>query len=191
MTHPDSEREACMTLLPCPFCGWHVTELLLDENDQSVVMCDNCMAGGSPNDTPEGAVTSWNSRTHADANDEPIACIDFTTLGVPTICWFKMPSRAAKHDVFLHPASGHADARDAGIAPDPTEWFRANDSKIASLAYRTMGEDMAEKLTFERSPEMFPQATYSVCRNAFERFVIAVIGKYREALSSTPSDKAE
>lgn len=57
-------------------------------------------------------------------------------------------------------------------------WFADNDEAVATLAYQKLSEELADKLTFERSPEMFPQATYSLCRHAVGQFIVSVLEKY-------------
>lgn len=73
----------------------------------------------------------------------------------------------------------------AGMVPDAKAWFTENDKAIATLAYQKLGEELADKLTFERSPEMFPQATYSLCRHAVGSFIVAVLEKYGMSMLST------
>ena len=75
--------------------------------------------------------------------------------------------------------------------PDPKAWFTENDEAIATLAYRNLGEELGDKLTFERSPAMFPQATYSLCRAAVGNFIVAVLEKYSAALSAVASRDRE
>jgi hypothetical protein len=91
MTHPESEREACMTLQPCPFCGEPAQKIHVagsygyyPEKDgygctskkcevQPSVVYDNEAwekgKGYYPVDAFGKAMNAWNNRAHADAGD--------------------------------------------------------------------------------------------------------------------------
>lgn len=62
------------------------------------------------------------------------------------------------------------------------QWVEQNDSLIAKLAIKHMNES-GRRLTFERSPEFIPQATYEVCTVELDHFIRAVLF---EALQSLP-----
>jgi hypothetical protein len=72
MTHPDSEREACMTLEPCPLCG-SVAAMVTYGSGNSHTSCRDpnqlCMIDGPVRSSPEAAAEAWNTRAHADARD--------------------------------------------------------------------------------------------------------------------------
>jgi hypothetical protein len=72
MTHPDNEREACMKLEPCPFCG-SVAAMVTYGSGNSHASCNDpnqlCMIDGPVRSSPEAAAEAWNTRAHADAKD--------------------------------------------------------------------------------------------------------------------------
>lgn len=52
-------------ILPCPFCGMsHLDDLLVIRDNNHVswhrVLCDHCLAMGSPGDYVAGAISQWN-----------------------------------------------------------------------------------------------------------------------------------
>lgn len=68
-----------------------------------------------------------------------------------------------------------------------SQWVKANDEAIATLAHRTLKEK-AEKLTLERSPAMFPQATYDVFAIGLLNFVENVLKEYVESTANESID---
>jgi Lar family restriction alleviation protein len=66
-----------ITVLPCPFCGYHDVEI--DEIDMGIcaVLCPECQTIGPHEDTPtaEAAISAWNRRSHKTREGQPIVAV--------------------------------------------------------------------------------------------------------------------
>jgi Lar family restriction alleviation protein len=61
-----------MDVRPCPFCNsYSVVGLVAEVNREDIhrVMCKECSALGPPQKTVEEAITAWNDRFNAEAED--------------------------------------------------------------------------------------------------------------------------
>jgi hypothetical protein len=94
--------------------------------------------------------------------------------------------QAALCDIVSHVKSqGWKLVNTSTATQDQEAWVKANDAHIASMAYSHL-HSVAEKITIERSPEMFPQATYDVCTAGLRSFSMALIDAYNHALADKP-----
>lgn len=51
-------------LQPCPFCSGELTEAVIDENENRVVLCNDCQAQGPAASDEHNAVKAWNQREY-------------------------------------------------------------------------------------------------------------------------------
>lgn len=104
----------------------------------------NLLAYNNPHNLPvdgdfEGAVrlgfkAAWNARAKDEAKGgEAVACLDYTTIGVPLVTWFKQ-MRPGKYDVYTSPRPTADDARDAARY----RWVKAIGCSGDEIRYRLL-----------------------------------------------------
>ncbi len=54
---------------PCPFCGWHIVEGIIDKRGRYQIRCKSCKAGTGWFKYWADAVTAWNRRADDKRDD--------------------------------------------------------------------------------------------------------------------------